>query len=405
MKNWTTPEAIRAQMQRYWDSGRLLASIAGQGLAFPIRLPLRGPTSLELSEQFDAVRSWIAHLERDAKTPTRRGYRLTMREVNHRVLGANTIPAGIWIDSIEDALAIIGKQREGQRFRLLQEQTLQRFPVLLPWLGKRPLRALEVANEWPRLMEVTAWLQQHPRPGIYLRQIELPQIDSKFIERHKTVLSELFDLALPESAIDSSAYGQMGFARRYGFREKPVLIRFRILDEKKRMFHAGDNDVCVTSETFAHLNLDVHRAFITENEINFLAFPSMADAVVIFGGGYGFQSLRHASWLQCRPLYYWGDIDTHGFAILDSLRAHFSHVRSFLMDRETLLEHLSHWAIEPQPVLRDLERLTPDEQYLFDDLRHNRVGKCIRLEQEKVGFGWVNTVLDSLHNAASPSTT
>ena len=32
-----------------------------------------------------------------------------------------------------------------------------------------------------------------------------------------------------------------------------------------------------------------------------------------------------------------GDIDTHGFAILDTLRARFDHVESFLMDRDTLM--------------------------------------------------------------------
>jgi len=71
------------------------------------------------------------------------------------------------------------------------------------------------------------------------------------------------------------------------------------------------------------------------------------------------------------------------------------------MDRETLLAHRGHWIVEPQPVFRDLERLTPDEQRLFDDLRHGRLGKCVRLEQEKVSFGWVKTALDGLPLAAS----
>jgi hypothetical protein len=66
------------------------------------------------------------------------------------------------------------------------------------------------------------------------------------------------------------------------------------------------------------------------------------------------------------------------------------------MDRETLLAHRGHWLVEPQPILRNLERLTPGEQSLFDDLRHNRIGQCIRLEQEKVGFGWIKTALDQL---------
>lgn len=75
--------------------------------------------------------------------------------------------------------------------------TRQKRPVLLPWLEKRPLRALELSAEWPRLLDVVAWLVEHPRPGIYLRQVDLPGVHSKFIEAHRSVLTELLDLALP----------------------------------------------------------------------------------------------------------------------------------------------------------------------------------------------------------------
>jgi hypothetical protein len=65
------------------------------------------------------------------------------------------------------------------------------------------------------------------------------------------------------------------------------------------------------------------RVFITENETNFLAFPEVADAIVVFGAGYGWEALARASWLHRCQLHYWGDIDTHGFAILDQLRGYF----------------------------------------------------------------------------------
>ncbi len=43
--------------------------------------------------------------------------------------------------------------------------------------------------------------------------------------------------------------------------------------------------------------------------------------------------LAQAGWLARCQVYYWGDIDTHGFAILDQLRTHIPHARSLLMDR------------------------------------------------------------------------
>jgi hypothetical protein len=48
---------------------------------------------------------------------------------------------------------------------------------------------------------------------------------------------------------------------------------------------------------------------------------------------YAIDRLGSLPWLREKPLYYWGDIDTHGFAILSRLRRHWEHARSLLMDR------------------------------------------------------------------------
>jgi hypothetical protein len=133
---------------------------------------------------------------------------------------------------------------------------------------------------------------------------------------------------------------------------------------------------------------------MTENEINFLSFPPAPGSMVIFAAGYGFESIAIAEWLRRCDVRYWGDIDTHGFAILDQLRSLLPDVRSFLMDRQTLLVHRVHWGAEPEPERKDLHRLTTDERLLFDDLRDNRLGKCVRLEQERIKYGWL---LESLN--------
>jgi len=138
-----------------------------------------------------------------------------------------------------------------------------------------------------------------------------------------------------------------------------------------------------------YASLPIERVFITENETNFLAFPPEARALVVFGEGYGWEALARAEWLQRSPLHYWGDIDTHGFAILDQLRGHFPHATSLLMDRQTLLAHRAHWGEEPEPVRHDLPRLTPVEAAVYDELRFERLQPRLRLEQERVGFDWL----------------
>ena len=387
MSDWTTVPALREQVHKRWDKGELLAEMVTPGQLFPLRLALRGPTSSEMSDQFDAARDWAAALLQGARA----GYRLVMRDVRHRVIGQNSLPHEAWVDTLDDALRLIGKASDARAFNSILTATRQQQPVLLPWLQRQPLRALALASDWQRLLAFVAWMQTHPRPNIYVRQVDLAGIHSKFVEAQRSLLAELLDLALPTEAIEPTDIGAAQFARRYGFRDKPLRVRFRWLDSKQSGWvSGGDGDYTVSDVTFGHMDPAVERVFITENEINFLAFPSAANCMVVFGAGYGFDALARAAWLSTRTLYYWGDIDTHGFAILDQLRAHHPKTKSFLMDRETLMAHRPQWTGEPQPTLRDLPRLNHEEAALYDDLRWLRLSdKPLRLEQERIGFGLV----------------
>ena len=386
---WTTPTGLQAQVHKLWDRGLLLASVAGGESVFPRRLALKGPDSRALGERFSEVRDWIAGLVANEGL-----YRIEWRSVNHRVLGANRIPSAIWIDTLEQALGLIGKHRAAERFAGMVERTRETRAELIPWLAKRPLRALALAEEWPQLLAIVDWLSKHPRPEVYLRQVDLPGVHTKLIEGHRTVLAELFDLVLPEEAIDATHTGAFGFCRRYGFLDKPARVRFRMLDPTVRLLPmASDQDITLTQAAFSSLTPPVTTVFITENEINFLAFPNVRDSMVIFGAGYGFANLATVHWLQEKNILYWGDIDTHGFAILNQLRGFFPHTVSFLMDRETLLAHRQFWGSEPQPQTGDLLRLTTEEQALYDQLRQHTWGVSVRLEQEKIGFRFLAATL------------
>ncbi len=391
--SWTTPADLRARVQRLWDRGDLLRAVVTDAASEPLRLNLKAPSATDLSDRFEAVRDWVRTV---AEIPH---VRLDWRDWNHRVQGVQRLPAAVWLDSVHQAVAFVGKARQARRFEVLWQQTAVAQPTLLAWVSRRPLQALDLADRWERLLAVVAWLQAHPRPGVYLRQVDAPGVDSKFIESHRGVLTEMLDATLPPEAVDASANGTAQFARRFGFLDKPVRIRFRLLDAGLPSLpgcHAMPGvppDITLDAASFAALALPVDRVFITENETNFLAFPEVERAVVVFGAGYGWEALARAAWLQRCRLHYWGDIDTHGFAILDQLRGFFPHAASFLMDRETLLAHRPHWGEEPEPVRHDLPRLTTEEEAVFDDLRFDRHQPRLRLEQERVGFGWLSAQL------------
>ena len=384
MTTWTTPQDIKAIVRKAWDRGDVLSSHLSGTPPFPKTIALTRPETRELGDRFADVQAWIAELERGS---ARGGYAIEWEEINNRQVGKNRVPRRVLVHSPSDAASLIGKGQELKKWDQLVAVTLTRFPPLRDWVLRRPLTVLEHSSDWDRVLAVLQWFIEHPRPGVYIRQMDVAAVDTKFIESRRALFSELLDLVLPASAIRTDAVGAKDFEARYGLKAKPARLRFRYLDESQGV--GGLSDVETLVADFARSPLQIEQVVIVENEINYLTFPAMPMTIVVFGVGYGVDRLEDAAWLGSRRLFYWGDLDTHGFAILDMLRAYFPAVESFLMDRETLLSHKDQWVIEEDRRDAALQRLTPLERELYDELLGDAHGLRVRLEQERVRYGAV----------------
>ena len=149
----------------------------------------------------------------------------------------------------------------------------------------------------------------------------------------------------------------------------------------------GLSDLQIPADDFARLDPPgVERIFITENDINGLAFPAVKNRWSFSDSVMAWSDWRHPRWMTAKRLYYWGDIDTHGFAMLDQIRHYFPHTRSLLMDLRTLMDHRPLWGKEQAPLNRDLPYLNPAEAAVYDGLRQNRWAPALRLEQERVSY-------------------
>ena len=383
MSDWTTTKELRLAVEKLWSRGLLLtATWKGHGLELPYRITLKGPSSSEWSEKFADSRAWIASLE---------GLPLVWREFTHPRLGRNRVPSSAEWGTVDELLVFIGRRNEARRFCKLADLVVARFPVLEAWVGRYPHRLLNHEPEVERLLVVAEWMVRHPRPGLYLRQVDVAGVHTKFLESHRALLSEWFDLVLPPEQINTDHRGAAQFASRYGFLEKPRMIRFRPLDSRI----PGPRDMAWTLDDWARWAEPPRRLVITENEINYLSLPELADSWAVFGAGYGFEGWSQAAWLAEAELWYWGDLDTHGFAILDQLRAIAPHARSVFMDEQTLLAHRGFWGREPDPADRALTRLTAAEQTVYRGLVEGLWGQALRLEQEHLGFEWVQSGFSS----------
>jgi len=210
------PSEIHSKALRQWNNGRVLRAWLGQEELFPFSIPLGRPTAGSLLKDFPRVGGWKESLENQCKCHMGSGYRIEYREINHRQMGRQRLPLKAVFDEPVELIAFIGKQREFQRFARLARDIRGRFPSLKSWIEAAPLKVLEQGGNWPRLLTVLDYFIAHPRPALYLRELEIPGVDSKFIEGNRRILSELLDRLLPPASIDDKVTGmaRRGFERR-----------------------------------------------------------------------------------------------------------------------------------------------------------------------------------------------
>ena len=383
---WTEPAAVAAKLRRRWDSGELLRAYAEKREWEPYSVPIAGPRPGEIAGELDAVRAWATRWESACRPG--KPVRLERREIGGRLVGRNELPGRAWVESYAAVWVLLGVRAEVEDFdRLVGQSTDIR---VAEWAREQPLKALTVREEWPKLLATAAWIEESRGQGLYLRQIEVSGVDTKFVERHRTILAALLERVLPSERIDTQA-SVSEFAQRYGFASKPEYVRFRFLDPSSS--RRSYNELSLRADELAASPPEATRVFIVENEITYLSFPKVNDAVVIFGAGFGLRRLRNQEWLSTREVNYWGDIDTHGFAILNQLRSSFESVRSILMDRETLLANRAHWSTEPKQHRGVLSHLNDNEADLYAELLANVHGSNLRLEQERVPFSMLPSFL------------
>ncbi|MBX9641860.1 MAG: hypothetical protein K2X97_19705 [Mycobacteriaceae bacterium] len=379
---WTTPDDIAARVRRRWDDGSLLRAYARDEPFVPIEVPLRGPKPSQVGDDIAAARDWVAAL--DAGRRDDRRYTLQWRSIGGKRIGRNRLPVRAVVSCVEQTWALLGVAAMVRRYDEILALA-QQHPPVREWVVDHPLHALGLWPEMPRLIAAYAWLDDHRHSNRYLRQISAPGVDTKFAERHRPVLAAMLGVSSTTS----------GFLSGLGLRCKPGLIRLR--PAASLGLPAPLTELAVRSEELTQLKVEPRVAIIIENEISYLSVDVPKDGVVIWGKGFDVDNVGRLRWLAEADIRYWGDIDTHGFAILDRLRAWLPQACSVLMDRETLLAHRERWVTEDSPARSVLTRLTPDEQDLYSDLVSDGFGARVRLEQERIDWRWVEHRLPVVH--------
>lgn len=393
-----SPEQLTIKAGRLWP--KLLHATIKQAPLFPVVIPLAPPSGKLLSEKFESIHQWIKLIKAFSK---RHGLSLKTNSLNNRKLGPQEIPAKVEIPNLDLLLALIGKQQEYQRFCDNWALTRQCAPGLIPWLQCNYNRMDRHGHIWPQLLNIVAYFQQRPEPQCYLRELDIIGVHSKFIEQNLLIVRRCLEQVVPAAgevgqeilaargiqlAQTTGGTDLTNFCRQFGLKYDQPKIRFRWLDERAGIIFS---DISIPLDQFIQLQPDIDTVFITENKTNGLSFPRTPCAIVVFGLGYGIEVLKEVPWLAQKRCFYWGDIDTHGFRILNRLRRHLPTVRSLLMDYKTLMNSQPFWGVEEASIrfLGELGSLSDDERSVFEGLKSDRWQASLRMEQERVPMGRV----------------
>ncbi len=399
MSDWTTPADVRRRAERRWKDGSVLRAYVAAETCPRLDVPIRGPTPREIGSRFAEVRSWrdaLIEASQDGAT-----YTLTERVLGGRVIGRVDVPERAVVAEYAQWWRLLRAWPQVRALDAVVAATRESHPALLPWVQRRPRAAIAAAPDWDRLTAAVDWLARESGGGRYLREVTAPGVDTKFIEHHAGVLTELLTcLGVPGS---DRAGAPRSFAVRHGFAEPERLVRLRV-DPALRVLPAGADEVGLRLDQAALLDVAPHRVLLIENQVTYLSVPVPSGGIVVWGHGFDAIRLGRLPWLRaCADVWYWGDLDTHGFAILNHLRSQLPAIVSVLMDRRTLFAHWDRWVTEPRPTRADLPHLTAVERQLYEELVEDVHGPAIRLEQEREAWDFCLTALRSLDELVAGS--
>nr|WP_269811286.1 Wadjet anti-phage system protein JetD domain-containing protein [Kineosporia rhizophila] len=375
---WATKDDVVSVLRTRWAAGTDLTELALGSAWEPLVIGLRPPSAAQYADDFDAVQAWANRWR--ARLPA--GLHVQWQVVGGRRSGAVQLPVRAVIETREVLWRLLQVETQVSLFEKILAQVASDLPDARTWVARHPQRVLAVAPHWSSFIAVVRWVRDAMPTGAWIRQVDVPGVDTKFVEAHRETLAALLEVCLPPERIFTGS----SFAQRYGFAVKPAYARLRRPDGTHLL--PGVSEMAVPVSELNALDLP-GQVFVVENETTYHAFPPVPDTLLFLGSGYGVSRLLQVDWLAHRPVTYWGDLDTHGFVMLDRLRARFPQVRSMLMDRTTLLEHERHWGVEDSPVNAHLEHLSADEAALYVDLVEDRYAVGLRLEQERIRFGRV----------------
>lgn len=369
-----TTAAIRRKAEVHYRQW-LSAIASGKPLYEPLTIKRTGDKK-KAEERWEA----LSEIANQSKEKMGYGYRIELEAPAPNSKNKQSRLCAVVFDTASDLLQFIEKPAEFEQFNR-DCALIAGVPELATWCAAHVREVVQYAAVWPRLLAVVRFFQENPAPVLPVRLLPIEGVDTKFIEQYNAVLCQLLDVILPQAAIHTS---HKNFSKRYGLPEQAPLVECAWNDPALVAQYGGFNRLAFPVDQLAQIPFTASLILVVENKNSMLQVlqQPLSDGMVIFGGGYGVSLLKDCHWLHQKVLYYWGDLDTHGLAILSRFRSFFPNTQALMMDEATFDAYPHAW-VAGKPFNGAVpENLSTEEQKLFERLNSS----LLRLEQERLQY-------------------
>jgi hypothetical protein len=362
---------VSERIDKHWAES-VLADARGQDdPRWPWAVTLSSLNGQALNERWSEVWRWIVDWNAWAEAN-----RCPLTIANRRVGGVTrAIPTHISIPDIDTAAAATDSDWPRRltdargRGRILFEE----FPATLTSALLRNACALcEVDFDLAR--EAANWFRRHAAAGLTARQVPIAGLHAKWLDRNTRLVTGL------------SGRPELGLVKR------PSRIQFSYLDRHWLDHGNRCRDSISLDEPDQPPGYQPQVILVTENKDTALFFPRVEGGIVIEGNGNAVIRLAKIPWIRaCPMIVYWGDLDAHGFVILDLLRSTGISAEAMLMDEGTLHRYApyasptySDGSPLPQGTPAPTPFLSDDERRLLERITAPEWTGPRRIEQERI---------------------
>ena len=361
-----------------------------------LSIPLKPP--IKLSEWHTNFAKGNAWLEGCQEIAARYPY-FHFTYQNHRFVGMGnaSIPVRITFTDIPAIFRLIGRAEEASSYKKAYATVRETVSQLLPWMltskGIRTFKEPTTVRIYLAVLRSLVKFFQQQREAsaspLYLRDIRLAPVDTKFWERESSFILAVYQALYPEDGIRNWT----DLLTRLQLVRFPTQYAIRFLDDALRI-HPKLEWFSSSPDQLDALDLHPRVIFLVENKTNFLRFPKVKDAILLFSSGKSIPYLLSClNWLKEHPhIYYWGDMDEDGFEMLNRARSVLPQIQSFLMEKDLLQRYQNQLVFDEglRFELDTLQFLTPQEKEAFFSLHGQR------LEQECISEEDIHACLNAI---------